>query len=174
MPGCFRRIVVRCIFNFELFLNSADGLNKLSKPGSEHCSSFRQPDRHGAATTSTRREHHIGAAFHARAEHQRVCRWVVLAGGIRPAKLQQLAAGGGSSRFSRSAGVQGSCTPKGLTRLPPLSEGDGHGLCTDGHCECAAGYFDTTAAQNRSGVRLADVRLPPWAASAGATGASRR
>ena len=61
-PGFFPRIVLRYIFIFEPFWDSADGQKNLSKPVSEHCSKFRRvrPTRRGnhrraAATTSTRR-----------------------------------------------------------------------------------------------------------------------
>ena len=66
--GFFRRIVLRYIFIFELFLDSADGQKNLSKPVSEHCSKFRRvrPTRRGnhrraAATTSTRRGNRVDA-----------------------------------------------------------------------------------------------------------------
>ena len=48
-PGFFPRIVLRYIFIFELFWDSADGQKNLSKPVSEHCSKFRRvrPTRRG-------------------------------------------------------------------------------------------------------------------------------
>ena len=62
------RIVLRYIFIFEFFLESADGQKNLSKPVSEHCSKFRRvrPTRRGnhrraAATTSTRRANRVDA-----------------------------------------------------------------------------------------------------------------
>ena len=68
VPGFFPRIVLRYIFIFELFLDSADGQKNLSKPVSEHCSKFRRvrPTRRGnhrraAATTSTRRGNRVDA-----------------------------------------------------------------------------------------------------------------
>ena len=64
----FVRIVLRYIFIFELYLDSADGQTNLSKPVSEHCSKFRRvrPTRRGnhrraAATTSTRRGNRVDA-----------------------------------------------------------------------------------------------------------------
>ena len=68
VPGFFPRIVLRYIFIFELFWDSADGQKNLSKPVSEHCSKFRRvrPTRRGnhrraAATTSTRRGNRVDA-----------------------------------------------------------------------------------------------------------------
>ena len=68
VPGFFPRIVLRYIFIFELFLDSADGQKNLSKPVSEHCSKFRRvrPTRRGnhrraAATTTTRRGNRVDA-----------------------------------------------------------------------------------------------------------------
>ena len=49
VPGFFPRIVLRYIFIFELFLDSADGQKNSSKTVSEHCSKFRRvrPTRRG-------------------------------------------------------------------------------------------------------------------------------